>query len=131
VIGYIGIGFHTEIANAELGTAILKSYSGDFLLPTPESVAAAAASLGPRTPADEPSRSLTHRVPIRWSTTNTRSFQPSRQIRKLPKRSSDSSSGPSAIATDETNEKYLEDAHFIPLAAHIWVLSHDQIEMIK
>ncbi len=59
MIGYIGIGFHTEIANAELGTAILKSYSGDFLLPTPESVAAAAASLGPRTPADEPSRSLT------------------------------------------------------------------------
>jgi phosphate transport system substrate-binding protein len=36
-----------------------------------------------------------------------------------------------AIAPDETNEKYLEDAHFIPLPAHIWVLSHDQIEMIK
>jgi phosphate transport system substrate-binding protein len=36
-----------------------------------------------------------------------------------------------AIAPDETNEKYLEDAHFIALPAHIWVLSHDQIEMIK
>jgi phosphate transport system substrate-binding protein len=47
-IGYIGISFYTEIANAELGTAMLKSYSAEFLLPTPESIPAAAASLGPR-----------------------------------------------------------------------------------
>jgi phosphate transport system substrate-binding protein len=52
-IGHIGISFHTEIANAELGTSMLKSYSGEFLLPTPESIAAVAASLGSRTPADE------------------------------------------------------------------------------
>ena len=36
-----------------------------------------------------------------------------------------------AIAPDETNEGYLANAHFIPLPAHIWVLSHDQIELIK
>ena len=36
-----------------------------------------------------------------------------------------------AIAPDEANEKYLDQAHFIALPAHIWVLSHDQIEMIK
>jgi phosphate transport system substrate-binding protein len=36
-----------------------------------------------------------------------------------------------AIAPDETIEKYLADTHFIPLPAHIWVLSHDQIEMIR
>jgi phosphate transport system substrate-binding protein len=36
-----------------------------------------------------------------------------------------------AIAPYETNDKYLADAHFIPLPAHIWVLSHDQIETIK
>jgi phosphate transport system substrate-binding protein len=36
-----------------------------------------------------------------------------------------------AIAPHETNEKYLDDAHFIPLPARIWVLSHDQIEMIN
>jgi phosphate transport system substrate-binding protein len=63
---------------------------------------------------------------IRMSTTNTPSFQPSRQIDKAIKRSL-----LWAIVPDETNEKYLEDAHFIPLPAHIWVLSHDQIEMIK
>jgi phosphate transport system substrate-binding protein len=52
-IGYLGISLHIEIADAQLGTALLKSYSGEFLLPTPESIAAAAASLGPRTPRDE------------------------------------------------------------------------------
>jgi MFS family permease len=36
-----------------------------------------------------------------------------------------------AIAPDETNKKYLDDAHFIALPAHIWVFSHDQIVMIK
>jgi phosphate transport system substrate-binding protein len=36
-----------------------------------------------------------------------------------------------AIAPDETNAQYLADAHFIPLPAHVWVLSYDQIEEIK
>ena len=29
-----------------------------------------------------------------------------------------------AIAPDETNAQYLANAHFIPLPAHVWVLSH-------
>jgi phosphate transport system substrate-binding protein len=36
-----------------------------------------------------------------------------------------------AIAPDETNAQYLAGANFIPLPAHVWVLSHDQIEAIK
>jgi phosphate transport system substrate-binding protein len=36
-----------------------------------------------------------------------------------------------AIAPDETNDKYIKDENFIPLPAHIWVLSHDQFVMIK
>jgi phosphate transport system substrate-binding protein len=36
-----------------------------------------------------------------------------------------------AIAPDEMNEKFIGEAHFIPLPAHIWVLSHDQIEAIR
>jgi phosphate transport system substrate-binding protein len=34
-----------------------------------------------------------------------------------------------AVGPDETNEEYLEDAHSILVPAHIWVPSHDQIEM--
>src|SRR5271168_36565 len=52
-IGYLGISYHTEVAKAKLGTALLKSYSGEFLLFTPETITAAAAALTPRTPADE------------------------------------------------------------------------------
>jgi hypothetical protein len=29
---YIGVSFHAEIANAELGTALMKSYPSEFLL---------------------------------------------------------------------------------------------------
>jgi phosphate transport system substrate-binding protein len=130
-IGYIGISFHTEIANAELGTAMLKSYSSEFLLPTPESIAAAAASLGPRTPADErltlvnaPGANAYPLVNYEYAIVSTQQANP--EIAKAIKRFL-----LWAIAPDETNEKLLEDAHFIPLPAHIWVLSHDQIEMIK
>jgi ABC-type phosphate transport system substrate-binding protein len=38
---------------------------------------------------------------------------------------------PWAIAPDESNERLLDEAYFIALPAHIWVLSHDQIETIK
>jgi phosphate transport system substrate-binding protein len=36
-----------------------------------------------------------------------------------------------ATVPDETNDRYLENQHFIALPAHIWVSSHDQIEKIK
>jgi len=52
-VGYVGISYEDEIAKAGIGTAALKSYDGEFLLPTPESIAAAAAALYPRTPTDE------------------------------------------------------------------------------
>ncbi len=130
-IGYLGISLHTEIANAQLGTASLKSYSGEFLLPTPESIAAAAASLGPRTPRDErltlvnaPGANAYPLINYEYAIVSTRQANPeiAKAIRRFLLW---------AIAPDETNEKYLNDAHFIALPAHIWVLSHDQIELIK
>jgi phosphate transport system substrate-binding protein len=130
-IGYIGISLHNEIANAELGTASLKSYSGEFLLPTPESIAAAAASLGPRTPPDErltlvnaPGANAYPLVNYEYAIVSTKQASPeiAKAIRRFLLW---------AIAPDEANEKYLNDAHFIALPAHIWVLSHDQIELIK
>jgi phosphate transport system substrate-binding protein len=52
-IAYIGASFTGEIANAGLGTAMLQNEDGKFVLPTPATIEAAAASLTPRTPADE------------------------------------------------------------------------------
>ncbi len=130
-ITYLGVSFHNEIAEAGLGTVRLKSYSGEFLLPAPDTVAAAAASLSPRTPADErltlvnaPGANAYPLVNYEYAIVSTKQATPATAaaIRKFLLW---------AIAPDETNEKYLEDAHFIALPAHIWVLSHDQIELIK
>ncbi|HEY6515568.1 MAG TPA: phosphate ABC transporter substrate-binding protein PstS [Steroidobacteraceae bacterium] len=52
-IAYVGISFHDSIARASLGTARLENQSGRFLLPTPETVSAAASMLDSRTPPDE------------------------------------------------------------------------------
>src|SRR6202046_1163931 len=119
------------MVKAGIGTAALESYSGQFLLPTPESIAAAAASLGPRTPTDErltlvnaPGANAYPLVNYEYAIVSTKQANPAtaEAIRKFLLW---------ATAPDEANEKYLADAHFITLPAHIWVLSHDQIEMIK
>ena len=52
-VGYVGISFKGAIAKAGLGTALLQNQSGKFVLPTPDTINAAASSLDPRTPPDE------------------------------------------------------------------------------
>jgi phosphate transport system substrate-binding protein len=130
-VGYVGVSLHDDIAKAGLGTAALKSYSGEFLLPTPESIAAAAAALGPRTPPDErltlvnaPGANAYPLINYEYAIVSTKQADSATAaaLRKFLFW---------ATAPDEANEKYLADAHFIPLPAHIWALSHDQIETIK
>jgi phosphate transport system substrate-binding protein len=130
-IGYVGVSFHDEIAKAGLGTAAMKSFSGEFLLPTPETIAAAAAALGSRTPPDErltlvnaPGANAYPLINYEYAIVSTKQSSPTTAtaLRKFLRW---------AIAPDEANEKYLADAHFIPLPAHIWALSHDQIDLIK
>jgi phosphate transport system substrate-binding protein len=52
-IAYVGISFRDSIAHAGLGTARLENQSGQFVLPTPGTVSAAASQLDARTPPDE------------------------------------------------------------------------------
>jgi phosphate transport system substrate-binding protein len=52
-VGYVGGSFQDDAAKAGLITAMLQNQEGQFLLPTPASIAAAAAELTPRTPPDE------------------------------------------------------------------------------
>ncbi len=52
-IGYVGISYGGAIAKAGLGTAMVENQNGKFLLPTPDSIADAAAQLDPRTPPYE------------------------------------------------------------------------------
>jgi phosphate transport system substrate-binding protein len=130
-ITYLGVSFHAEVAKAGLGTALLKTFSGEYLLPTPETISAAAASLSPRTPIDErltlvnaPGANAYPLINYEYAIVSTKQANPviAKAIRKFLLW---------AIAPDETNQKYLDDAHFIALPAHIWVLSHDQVETIN
>jgi len=130
-VGYVGVSSFAAVAAAALGTAALKSYDGEFLLPSPESIEAAAAALGPRTPTDErltlvnaPGANAYPLINYEYAIVSTTQATPATAgaIRKFLLW---------AIAPDETNEKVLAAAHFIALPAHIWVLSHDQIQTIK
>jgi len=127
---YLGVSFHAQIKDAGLGTASLKSFDGEYLLPTADTISAAAAALTPRTPLDErltlvnaPGANAYPLVNYEYAMVSIK--QPNAQIAKALKRFL-----LWAIAPDETNEKFLDDAHFIALPAHIWVLSHDQLEKI-
>ena len=52
-VGYVGISYAGQIAKSGLGTAMIENQAGKFLLPTPQSIADAAADLDPRTPPYE------------------------------------------------------------------------------
>jgi phosphate transport system substrate-binding protein len=130
-IGYVGVSFHGDVAKVGIGTAALKSYDGEFLLPTPQSIEAAAAALWPRTPTDErltlvnaPGANAYPLINYEYAVVSKKQPSPgtAAALRSFLLW---------AIAPDETNAQYLADADFIPLPAHVWVLSHDQIEEIK
>jgi phosphate transport system substrate-binding protein len=80
-IGYIGVSYSKEIADAGLGTALLKNQAGNFLLPTKETVEAAAEGLGVGRPRTSASQSCWRQAPTltRSSIMNMRWFQPSCQ----------------------------------------------------
>ena len=130
-VGYVGVSLHDDVAKAGIGTAALKSYDGEFLLPTPQAIEAAAAALWPRTPQDErltlvnaPGANAYPLINYEYAVVTKK--QPSAETAAALR-----SFLLWAIAPDETNAQYLADANFIPLPAHVWVLSHDQIEEIK
>jgi phosphate transport system substrate-binding protein len=52
-VGYVGASYESGAAKDNLTVAMLKNQAGNFLLPTPTTVTAAASVLTPRTPADE------------------------------------------------------------------------------
>lgn len=52
-LAYVGGSFAGAIADARLGAALLQNASGRYVQPTPQTIAAAAAALTPRTPPDE------------------------------------------------------------------------------
>jgi phosphate transport system substrate-binding protein len=130
-IGYVGVSFSGNIAAAKLGTAAIKNGAGEFVLPSKDSITAGAASLGPRTPADErlslvfaPASGSYPLVNYEYAVVSTKQPDPATAaaVRRFLLWS---------IVPSETKAAYLDTVHFIPLPPHTWELSQAQIQSIK
>jgi phosphate transport system substrate-binding protein len=131
-IAYIGISYQRAIAQAHLGTAMLKNEDGFFVLPTVKTIYAAAAALGPRTPADE-RLSLVfapgqYSYPlINYEYAIVSKSQPSDTIASALRTFLFWSIEPCSGNAAPT----LNSVHFIALPEYIRALSYTQIELIK
>ena len=130
-IGYVGVSFTDKLSAAQLGTAALKNGAGEFVLPSKETITAGAASLGPRTPADERLSLVFAPAPGTYPLVN---YEYAIVSTKQP----DATTAAAlrrfllwSIVPSETNEAYLDTVHFIPLPPHTWELSQAQIQSIK
>ena len=131
-IAYVGISFRGEIAKAELGTAQLKNQSGKFLVPTVDTINAAASSLDPRTPPDE-------RLTLVFAPGDNSYPLINYEYLIVSKRQPDLQTAAAlrrfllwAVSLQGGNaSKYLDDVGFIPLPDFIRALSEKQILLIK
>ncbi|ASL48328.1 Phosphate-binding protein PstS 1 [Burkholderia sp. AD24] len=130
-IGYVGVSYSDNIAQAKIGTAALKNGAGEFVLPTRDTIMAGAASLGARTPPDErltlvfaPASGAYPLVNYEYAVVSTQQANPATAaaIRRFLLWT---------ILPSEDNEAWLTGAHFIPLPPHTWELSQAQIQSIK
>jgi phosphate transport system substrate-binding protein len=131
-IGYVGVSYAGQIAKAGLGTAMVKNQAGKFLIPTPQSIADAAAQLDPRTPPYE-------RISLVYAPGDN-SYPLINYEYAIVSRSQPDSATASAVrdflrwaisASGGNNEKYLGAVGFIPLPDFIRGLSEAQINEIK
>jgi phosphate transport system substrate-binding protein len=130
-IGYIGISFKDQVAKAQLGTAMIKNQSGKFLLPTPDTIAAAASELDSRTPADErlslvfaPGEDSYPLINYEYAVVSTRQPDPAaaKALRDFLLWVNSPVGG--------NTPKYLDAVHFVPLPDFIRASSEKQIRRI-
>jgi phosphate transport system substrate-binding protein len=131
-IGYVGISYASQIAKAGIGTAMVENQAGKFMLPTPQSIAAAAARLDPRTPPYE-------RISLVFAPGDGSYPLINYEYAMVSKAQPDRTTADAlrsfllwAISeTGGNGERYLAPVGFIPLPDFIRGLSESQIAEIK
>ena len=131
-IGYLGNSYADQIAKAGLGTAMIENQSGKFLLPTAQSIAAAAAQLDPRTPPYE-------RITLIFAPGDDSYPLINYEYAVVSKSQPDAATGDALRAflrwaisdTGGNDAKYLKPVNFIQLPDFIRGLSEAQIKEIK
>jgi phosphate transport system substrate-binding protein len=131
-IGYVGISYADQIVKAGLGAAMIKNQNGKFLLPTPQSIADAAAQLDPRTPPYE-------RITLIFAPGDNSYPLINYEYAIVSKSQPDAATADALRAflrwaiseTGGNGGNYLAPVGFIPLPNFIRGLSEAQIAMIK
>jgi phosphate transport system substrate-binding protein len=131
-IAYIGISFAGEIAKAGLGTAKIGNQNRQFLLPSADTVSAAASELDHRTPADErlslvfaPGDDSYPLINYEYAVVSTR--QANKEVAEAVRGFLLWANSPLGGNTS----KYLDAVHFIPLPDFIRALNEKQIRRIQ
>lgn len=131
-VAYIGISFKAQTDSAKLGEALLGNASGNYLLPTPQTIGAEASSLVSKTPSNEALSlvygSAAQGYPIiNYEYAIVNSQQPNaakaQAIRSLLSWAIDPQYG--------NGSNYLSQVSFQPLPASVAKLSLSQIAKIK
>ncbi|HET9095390.1 MAG TPA: phosphate ABC transporter substrate-binding protein PstS [Candidatus Baltobacteraceae bacterium] len=129
-IAYVGVSFLNETNAAHLGYAALANRDGKFVLPTPETISAAASALVPKTPKDErisliyaPGAKSYPIINYEYAIVNPK--QTDANVRKalvdfLTWTIKEGNTG-----------QYLDKVHFLPLPSGVKALSMAQIKQIQ
>jgi len=129
-VAYIGISYAGKVAAAGLGTAALKDADGEYVLPTPETIAAAANSVVTDTPPDERISMIFAQGPNAYPIVNyeyavVSNSQPNGAVagalQKFLTWAITTGNGPT----------YLDKVHFLALPTAIQTLSQTQIAKIQ
>jgi len=129
-VAYIGISYASQVAAAGLGQAALEDANGEYVLPTPDNIAAAAASVANSTPADERISMIFAKGANAYPIVN------------YEYAIVDSNQQAQAVAgairdfltfaiTEGNNASYLKQVNFLPLPAPVAALSTAQIAKIQ
>jgi phosphate transport system substrate-binding protein len=129
-VAYIGVSYASKVAAAGLGTAALENASGAYLLPTKETIGAAADSVVSTTPADERISMIfapgANAYPIvNYEYVIVNSTQPSGAVSAAIR------DFLTWAVTEGNNARYLDQVHFLPLPAPILALTQAQIAKIQ
>lgn len=131
-IGYVGISFQKAINDSQLGEAALGNHDGEFVLPTSETVQAAAASKVKDTPADERTSLIyaagQNAYPIiNYEYAIVKSQQPNAQTASALRAFLTWAISPQGGSASH----YMQAVNFVPLPDPVVKLSTAQIDKIK
>jgi phosphate transport system substrate-binding protein len=129
-VAYIGVSFLNQTNKAGLGYAALKNQAGNFVLPTEENIAAAAAATDKATPSDErlslifaPGEKSYPIINYEYAIVNPKQGDPAKaaELRKFL----------DWALSEGQSSKFLSSVHFLPLPPAVQKMSRAQVAKIQ